>query len=96
MLTELIHDILVCGIVLLLLFLVVLTLYRFIRLRRYKNLLPYSDICDQVENMNIYFSKQYVNRYIVEYFKDKENLQSAIANRDAMSPQTPSGRKKAD
>ena len=59
------------------------TLFRRIRIWLLRRLLPYSDIVEEVENLNQYYSRGYVDSYIMQYFREGDNLARAKAGHAA-------------
>ena len=51
---------------------------RWFKICRYRRLLPYSDIVDDVENLNDFFNRSYVNKFILDYFKEDDHLKDAL------------------
>ena len=64
-----------------LLAIVVWRVSRRVRIIRCRRLLPYSDIEEQVATMNDYFGRNYVDGYILEYFKEGDNMKRALQAR---------------
>lgn len=73
----------IAVVVLFILWLVLRHVSRWIKIARYRRLLPYSDIEDEVKNMSEFFNRNYVNGYIFEYFKEDDNLKRTLENRRA-------------
>lgn len=80
--TYLIYAV-VAVVVLFILWVVCRHVWRWMKIIRYRRLLPYSDIEEEVKNMRDFFNRSYVNGYILEYFKEDDNLKRALANRRA-------------
>lgn len=73
----------IAVVVLFILWLVLRHVSRWIKIARYRRLLPYSDIEDEVKNMSEFFNRNYVNGYILEYFNEDDNLKRTLENRRA-------------
>lgn len=70
----------VAVVVLIILWVVLHYVRRWMKISRYRRLLPYSDIEKDVENMSHYFNRSFVNGYILDYFKEDDNLKRAREN----------------